>query len=78
MLQTRCDLFTRFEPLDDFCSIQFKLTKFHVYRAICEVLEGDDRLAEVIECFRNMKDNLSQEMSTADERSRLEEGEQSQ
>jgi hypothetical protein len=56
-------------------SIQFKLLKFHVYLAICEVLEARGRVTEAVECFGKIQDELSQETSTSNQPSQWEQGE---
>jgi hypothetical protein len=59
---------------NDILSVQFKLPRFLVYRAICDVLEGDGRLMEVLECFRQMKIELPEDTSTHDGRAQWELG----
>jgi len=61
-----------FRTLVNSRSIQFKLPTFHVYRAICEVLESEDRVTEAIEFFQSTKAELSQETTGTDERSQWE------
>jgi hypothetical protein len=48
---------------------------FRVYLVVCNVLEADDRLIEAVECFRTLKNKLSKETSTLDERRQGELGE---
>jgi hypothetical protein len=55
----------------DILSVQFKLPRFLVCRVICDILEGDDRLAQAIECFRQMQ---TEDMSTHDGRAQWELG----
>ena len=42
-------------------------SKFHLYRAVCDIFEEDYRVTEAIECFRKMKD-LSEETHAFDDR----------
>lgn len=46
--------------------IQLEVQKFRVYRALCDDLEGSDRVPEAIVCFRKMQDELL-EMSVPDD-----------
>jgi tetratricopeptide (TPR) repeat protein len=48
---------------------KFKLPRFLVYRVICDILEGDGRLAQAIECFRQMQ---NEDTSTHDGRAQWE------
>jgi hypothetical protein len=55
--------------------IQFDdVQKFHVYRALCDDLEGSDRVPEAITCFRKMQAELS-EISVPDDQAEWEVGE---
>ncbi|KAF8550639.1 hypothetical protein OG21DRAFT_1487620 [Imleria badia] len=51
---------------------KFKVPTFVVYRVICEILEGDGRLPEAVECFRQMKIDLPEDTGTQDERAKWE------
>jgi hypothetical protein len=54
---SRYALHESLKPEIDFRWVQFKLPTFLVYRAmaICDILEGDGRLTQAIECFRQMQ-----------------------
>ncbi|KAG9309770.1 hypothetical protein JVU11DRAFT_10144 [Chiua virens] len=52
----------------------FKLPVFDVYRGICEVLEGDGRIAEAINCLRQMQVELAGDTGNSEERVRWELG----
>ena len=54
---------------------QLRLAKVVVYRATCEVLEGDSRLTEAIGCFREMQSQLAQDTDSDNEQARWELGE---
>ena len=56
----------------DILSVQFKLPRFLVYRVICDILEGDDRLTQAIECFRQMQNELPEDTSSHDGRAQWE------
>ena len=49
--------------------------KVAVYHAICDVLEGDGRITEAIEYFREMQNQLAQDTDVGNERARWERGE---
>ncbi|KAI9455056.1 hypothetical protein HD554DRAFT_2036671 [Boletus coccyginus] len=51
---------------------KFKVPMFVVYRVICDILEGDDRLAETVECFQQMQNELSEDAGVRDERAEWE------
>ena len=48
----------------DFLLLQFWIPKLLVYQAVCDVLEQDGRLTEAIQCFRQMQNDLTEDMST--------------
>jgi hypothetical protein len=56
------------------CSVQFKLPRFFIYRVMCDMVEGDGRITEAIECFRRMQSELSEDTSMHDERAQWERG----
>ena len=56
----------------DILSVQFKLPSFLVYRVICDILEGDGRLTQAIECFRQMQNELPEDTGSHDERAQWE------
>ena len=56
----------------DILSAQFKLPRFLVYRVICDILEGDNRLTQAIECFRQMRNELPEGTSSHDGRAQWE------
>ena len=58
----------------DIFSVQFKLPRFHVYHVICDILEGDGRVTEALECFRQMQDELPEDTSADDGRAQWELG----
>ncbi|KAH0826747.1 hypothetical protein J3R83DRAFT_5154 [Lanmaoa asiatica] len=47
---------------------KFQVPRFAIYRTICNVLEEDGRIKEAIDCFRQMRSELSEDTSTNDER----------
>ena len=47
----------------DFLLLQFQVPKSLIYQTICDVLEQDGRVTEVIQCFQKMQDDLPQETS---------------
>ncbi|KAI9567133.1 hypothetical protein HD554DRAFT_1027555 [Boletus coccyginus] len=49
-------------------SAKFKVPRFVVYRVICDTLEGDGRLTEAVECFRQLQNALPEEMAMHGER----------
>ena len=53
---------------------QFKLPGFIIYRAICDILEGNGRVDEAIRCFRSMHTELTTEKSFYNERAQWELG----
>ena len=53
-------------------SVQFKFTRFDIFRVICDVLEGDGRVMEAIECFQQMQRELGEETSIDNERAQWE------
>ena len=55
-------------------SVQFKLPRFLVYQAICDVLEKDSRITNAVECFRRMQSELASDKSMHDERAQWEFG----
>ena len=55
-------------------SVQFKLPRFVVCRVICDMLEGDGRVMEATECFRQMQSEISEDTSIQDERVQWEHG----
>jgi hypothetical protein len=69
-----CGLRRCLEWLDSPRAIQFIPPKFHLYRAVCDALEEDDRVTEAMECFRMMKDELSEETHAFDDRPQWELG----
>jgi hypothetical protein len=50
----------RSECLDSSRAIQFMFPNFHLYRAVCDVLEEDNHVTQAIKCFRKMKNELSE------------------
>ena len=58
----------------DSCSVQFKLSRFAIYRVTCDILEGNGRAMEAIECFRQMQSELSEDRTLHDERAQWERG----
>ena len=58
----------------DILSGQFKLLSFLVYCVICDILEGDDRLTQGIECFRQMQNELPEDTGSHNERAQWELG----
>ena len=62
------------KPATDSHSVQFKLPSFVIYRVICDILEGNGRIVEAIECFRQMQSELSEDMSMHDEQVQWEHG----
>ena len=62
------------KPEIDSPPVQFKLPRLAVYRVICDILEGDGRVMEAINCFRQMQSELSEETSLHDERAQWEYG----
>ncbi|KAG8214231.1 hypothetical protein J3R82DRAFT_11038 [Butyriboletus roseoflavus] len=50
---------------------KFKLPRFVIYRVICDILEGDGRVTEAVECFRQMQSEL-EDRSTHDWRAQWE------
>ncbi|KAI9567183.1 hypothetical protein HD554DRAFT_1033128 [Boletus coccyginus] len=56
--------------LDDALSVSAKLKVpgFVVYRVICDILEGDGRLMETVECFRQLQNALPKDTAVDDER----------
>ena len=58
----------------DILLVQFKLPMFLVYRVICDILEGDGRLTQAIECFRQMQNELPEDTNTHDGRAQWELG----
>ena len=55
-------------------SVQFKLPRLVIYRVICDILAGDGRVMEAINCFRQMESELSEDTSMHDERAQWERG----
>jgi hypothetical protein len=53
-------------------SIQLKFPRFGIYRVICNMLEGNNRMAEALESFRQMQSGLQEDTSTPDDRARWE------
>ncbi|KAF8134386.1 hypothetical protein EV363DRAFT_1257443 [Boletus edulis] len=51
---------------------KFKAPKSTVYRVICDTLEGNNRLLETVECFRQMQKELLEDTSTNDGRTQWE------
>ena len=47
---------------------QFKRPRFTIYRALCEILEGNDRITEAIGCFRRMLSDPTANEGVCDER----------
>ena len=62
----------------DILSVQFKLPRFLVYRVVCDILEGDGRLTQAIECFRQMPNDLAENTGAHDGRAQWELGKGSQ
>ena len=58
----------------DILSVQFKLPSFLVYRVVCDILEGEDRLTQAIECFRQMQNELAEDTGAHDGRAQWELG----
>ena len=56
----------------DILSGQFKVPSFLVYRVISDILEGDDRLTQAIECFRQMQNELPEDTGSHDGRAQWE------
>ena len=54
--------------------VQFKLPRFLIYCVICDMVEGDGRVLEAIECFRQMQSELSEDTSMDNERMKWEHG----
>jgi hypothetical protein len=73
--KVRCGLHGHLEWLDSSRAIQFMFSKFHLYRAVYDILEGDDYVTEAIECFRKMKNDLLEETHALDDRPQWELGE---
>jgi hypothetical protein len=73
--KVRCGLHGRLEWLHTYRAIQFLSPKFRLYRAVCDVLQEDDRVTEAIEYFRKMKDDLLEETHALDDRPQWELGE---
>ncbi|KAI9571647.1 hypothetical protein HD554DRAFT_1800612 [Boletus coccyginus] len=48
-------------------AVKFKIPRFAVYRIICDTLEGDGRLTEAAECFRQLQNELPEDMRMHDE-----------
>ena len=48
-------------------SVQFKLPKFQIRRAICNVLLGNGLVKEALACFRRMKSELVEDTSFQNE-----------
>jgi hypothetical protein len=53
---------------------KFKLPRVFIYRVMCDMVEGDGRITEAIECFRRMQSELSEDTSMHDERAQWERG----
>ncbi|KAF8557095.1 hypothetical protein OG21DRAFT_1495015, partial [Imleria badia] len=51
---------------------KFKLPRVVVYRVICDILEGDGRISEAIECFQRMNNELPEDTGMEDERAQWE------
>ncbi|KAI9571750.1 hypothetical protein HD554DRAFT_1817238 [Boletus coccyginus] len=51
---------------------EFKVPRFVVCRVICDILERDGRLAEALECFRQMRDEIPEDADLCDEQSEWE------
>jgi len=58
----------------DIPSVQFKVPRFVVHRVICDTLEGDGRLTEAAECFRQLQNALPENTGMHDERMQWERG----
>ena len=56
----------------DILSVQFELPRFLIYRVVCDILEGEDRLTQAIECFRQMQNELAEDTSSHDGRAQWE------
>ena len=52
---------------DALLHIQLKDVQFAIYRAICDILEGDDRVTEAIGYFREMQNELAKAMDVCNE-----------
>ncbi|KAI9456194.1 hypothetical protein HD554DRAFT_2042635 [Boletus coccyginus] len=50
----------------------FKVPRFVVYRVICDIVEWDGRLAEAVECFQQMQNELPGDAGVRDERGKWE------
>lgn len=59
-------------------SVQFKHPRFVIYSGICDMLEGDGRIASATECFQQMQNELEENTSSNDERAKWECGKGSQ
>lgn len=60
--------------LDCFFSVQFKVSRFLVYRAICDVLKKNGRTTEATACFQEMQSELGGDTGIHDERTQWEFG----
>ena len=58
----------------DILSGQFEVPSFLVYRVICDILEGNDRLTQAIECFQQMQNDLPEDTGANDGRAQWELG----
>ncbi|KAI9571644.1 hypothetical protein HD554DRAFT_1800783 [Boletus coccyginus] len=47
---------------------KFKVPRFVVYRVMCDILERDGRVTEAVECFRQMQNELAEDVGVHDER----------
>jgi hypothetical protein len=74
--QVRYGLFGHLELHGDckFRFIQFKLPRFRVYQVVCDVFEGENRLAEAMECFRKAQSEMLEDTLTLNDRSQWELG----
>jgi hypothetical protein len=58
----------------DILSVQFKVPRFLAYRVTCDILKGDGRVTQAIECFRQMQNELAEDTSAHDGRAQWELG----
>ena len=56
-------------------AVQFQLPRLDIYRVICNILEGDGRILEAVECLRRMRSELEVDTTINDERAQWELGE---
>ena len=66
-----------FSPRSDAPGLEFMVPRFTIYRAVCEHLEGVDRVADATECFRQMLNDPAVEANMHDEQAKWASGGQS-